>query len=121
MYQIAIVGAGPAGLSAAARAADRDRRAKRSTPSYVLLEGFNAHATVEWVGDRFLNRRNTVLAPSYTEWGAGIGYRFPRWEVRLDGDNLGDERAAVSESELGDAQFYRLPARSLRLTASARF
>ena len=58
---------------------------------------------------------------AYTEWGAGIGYRFPRWEIRLDGDNLGDERAAVSESELGDAQFYRLPARSLRLTASARF
>ncbi|HEV8238741.1 MAG TPA: TonB-dependent receptor [Thermoanaerobaculia bacterium] len=89
--------------------------------TWAPKEGFNAHATVEWVGDRFLNRRNTVLAPSYTEWGAGIGYRFPRWEVRLDGDNLGDERAAVSESELGDAQFYRLPARTLRLTASARF
>ncbi|HXT19154.1 MAG TPA: TonB-dependent receptor, partial [Thermoanaerobaculia bacterium] len=83
--------------------------------------GFNAHAEVEWVGDRFLNRRNTVLAPSYTEWGAGVGYRFPRWEVRLDGDNLGDERAPVSESELGDAQFYRLPARSYRVSAAVRF
>jgi len=89
--------------------------------TWAPAQGFNAHATVEWVGDRFLNRRNTVLAPSYTEWGAGVGYRFARWELRVDGDNLGDERPAVSESELGDAQFYRLPARSVRLTASARF
>jgi outer membrane receptor protein involved in Fe transport len=89
--------------------------------TWAPKEGFNAHATVEWVGDRFLNRRNTVLAPDYTEWGAGVGYRFARWELRLDGDNLGDERPAVSESELGDAQFYRLPARNLRLTGSVRF
>lgn len=83
--------------------------------------GFGAYAEVEWVGDRFLNRRNTVLAPSYTEWGAGVAYRLPRWELRLDGENLGDERAAVSESEIGDAQFYRLPARTVRLSASMRF
>jgi outer membrane receptor protein involved in Fe transport len=89
--------------------------------TWAPAAGFNAHAAYEWVGDRFLNRRNTVLAPSYSEWGAGIGYRFARWEVRLDGENLGDERPAVSESELGDAQFYRLPARELRLNASARF
>ena len=43
-FNIVIIGAGPAGLSAAARAADRDRRAGRSTPSYLLLEGFNEHA-----------------------------------------------------------------------------
>ncbi len=89
--------------------------------AWAPAAGFNAHAQVEWVGDRFLSRRNTVLAPSYTEWGAGIGYRFPTWDLRLDGENLGDERAAVSESELGDAQFYRLPARALRLTAGVRF
>lgn len=38
-YQLAIVGSGPAGLSAAGRAAEIDRRAGRSSPSYVLLEG----------------------------------------------------------------------------------
>jgi iron complex outermembrane recepter protein len=97
------------------------RRLWSSGLTWAPAQGINAHATVEWVGDRFLNRRNTVLAPSYTEWGAGVGYRFARWELRLDGENLGDERPAVSESELGDAQFYRLPARTLRLTASARF
>jgi len=38
-FQLAIIGAGPAGLSAAARAAEIDARAARTTPSYVLLEG----------------------------------------------------------------------------------
>jgi Fe-S-cluster-containing hydrogenase component 2/thioredoxin reductase/CRP-like cAMP-binding protein len=43
-YQIAIIGAGPAGLSAAGRAAERDRLSQRSFPSYILLEGFEASA-----------------------------------------------------------------------------
>ena len=38
-YHLAIIGAGPAGLSAAARAAGIDARAGRSTPSYIVLEG----------------------------------------------------------------------------------
>lgn len=42
--KIAIVGAGPAGLSAAGRAAYHDREQGRSTPSYVLLEGFSTFA-----------------------------------------------------------------------------
>jgi thioredoxin reductase len=39
-YKIAIVGSGPAGLSAAARAAALDREAGREQPSYILLEAF---------------------------------------------------------------------------------
>src|SRR6185295_19746264 len=74
MYQIAIIGAGPAGLSAAARAADRDRRAKRSTPSYVLLEGFNVHAkTIQ----RYQKGKHVMAEPGFLdlrsdlEFGAG--------------------------------------------------
>lgn len=43
-YCIAIIGAGPAGLSAAGRSAELDANAKRSRPSYVLLEGSSAAA-----------------------------------------------------------------------------
>ncbi len=43
-YHIAIVGAGPAGLSAAGRAAEYDRESGASEPSYILLEGFNTFA-----------------------------------------------------------------------------
>lgn len=83
MYQIAIVGAGPAGLSAAARAADRDRRAKRATPSYVLLEGFNAHAkTIQ----RYQKGKHVMAEPGFLdlrsdlEFGAGSREKvLARW------------------------------------------
>jgi NADPH-dependent 2,4-dienoyl-CoA reductase/sulfur reductase-like enzyme len=40
-YHIAIVGAGPAGLSAAGRAAHYDAEAGVASPGYILLEGFS--------------------------------------------------------------------------------
>jgi thioredoxin reductase/Fe-S-cluster-containing hydrogenase component 2 len=43
-FRVAIVGAGPAGLSAAARAAQLDLKAGRTAPTHVLLEGSPAHA-----------------------------------------------------------------------------
>lgn len=39
-YHIAVVGSGPAGLSAAARAAFYDRKNKVATPTHILLEAF---------------------------------------------------------------------------------
>ena len=44
-FEVAIVGAGPAGLSAAGRAQSHDAESGTSTPSYVLLEGFEF---VQW-------------------------------------------------------------------------
>jgi Fe-S-cluster-containing hydrogenase component 2/thioredoxin reductase len=43
-FHIAIIGAGPAGLSAAGRAAFYDRESGAKTPGYVLLEGFSTFA-----------------------------------------------------------------------------
>jgi outer membrane receptor protein involved in Fe transport len=88
---------------------------------YAPPRGLVALAEVRLVGSRYLNKRNTALAPGYTEVSAGLGWRAAKWEARLDGRNLGDERAAVSESELGDAQYYRLPARRIELSLSRRF
>lgn len=76
---------------------------------------------VKYTGDRFLNKRNSALAEPFTAVDAGAGYRLGRWELRLDGRNLTDRRDAVSESELGDAQYYLLPARRLDLTFGVRF
>jgi iron complex outermembrane receptor protein len=83
--------------------------------------GVFGFASWNQVGERFLNKRNTALAAPYDTWAAGVGYRFATWELRLDGFNLTDERDPVAESELGDAQYYRLPARNVRLTWAARF
>jgi outer membrane receptor protein involved in Fe transport len=77
--------------------------------------GLNATANANFTGDRYMNKRNTALAPSFTSYDAGVGYRMKGWEVRVDGRNLTDERDAVAESEFGDSQFYRMPARTFTL------
>jgi outer membrane receptor protein involved in Fe transport len=83
--------------------------------------GLNAWLAGNYVGERWLNKRNTALADSYTTLAAGLGWRFAQWSLRLDGWNLTGERPPVAESELGDAQYYRLPARSFTATARCGF
>ncbi len=78
--------------------------------------GFTAHGGANYVGPRYLNKRNTALATGYTTWSAGVGYRFGRGELRIDGRNLNDVRPPIAESELGDAQYYRLPSRTVDLS-----
>ena len=63
----------------------------------------------------------TALAAAFTTWSGGVGYRFGRGEVRLDGRNLNDVRPPVSESELGDGQYYRMPARSWEISYRTNF
>ena len=48
-------------------------------------------------------------------------WRGARYELRAFGRNLGDRRDPVSESELGDAQYYRMTARRFDVLASFRF
>jgi iron complex outermembrane receptor protein len=83
--------------------------------------GFTAHGEVRYTGSRYLNRRNTALAPSFTSYSAGIGWHQKNWGVRLDGENLGDARDPVSESELGDGQYYRLAARQIWVSFNWQF
>ncbi|MDB4892317.1 MAG: TonB-dependent receptor [Gemmatimonadetes bacterium] len=86
-------------------------------PEYGLV----ASVTMNYSGDRYLNKRNTALADAFTTIDAGVGFRVNDWEFRVDGRNLGDRRDAVSESEFGDAQYYRMPARSLRAGIAVRY
>ncbi|MEZ4585277.1 MAG: TonB-dependent receptor [Gemmatimonadales bacterium] len=83
--------------------------------------GVIAHASVGYTGDRYLNKRNTALAEGFWTFDAGIGYRLDRVEFRLDGRNLGDRRDPVSESEFGDAQYYRMTPRSVRVGIALRY
>ncbi|HEY0557370.1 MAG TPA: TonB-dependent receptor [Thermoanaerobaculia bacterium] len=88
---------------------------------YSPAQGFFASLTANYVGSRVLDEQNEILAPSYTTVSAGIGYRSGPWQVRLDGQNLNDTRPPVSQSELGDGQYYLLPARTFRLGLAYRF
>jgi iron complex outermembrane receptor protein len=88
---------------------------------YAPVQGWEGSLVWNYVGDRFLNKGNSVVAGSYTTVDAGIGYRQDAWEVRLDGYNLTDRRDPVAESELGDAQFYRLSGRAAQISVSFGF
>jgi outer membrane receptor protein involved in Fe transport len=83
--------------------------------------GVVASLTVNYTGERFLDKRNRVLAQGFATVDAGGGYRFDRYELRLDGRNLGNRRDPVSESELGDAQYYRMAARRVDVSLGVRF
>jgi iron complex outermembrane receptor protein len=80
-----------------------------------------ASAELSYVGSRYLDKRNTALAEAYATLAAMVGYRKDRLELRISGRNLTDRRDPVSESELGDAQYYRLFPRRIDATASVRF
>lgn len=89
--------------------------------SWSPAQGLFASGELNYVGSRYLNKRNTALAESYATLAALVGYRHGRYEVRLSGRNLTDRRDPVSESELGDAQYYRLFPRRFDLAGSVRF
>lgn len=89
--------------------------------SYLPEDGLSAWATWNLVGERYLNKRNTALAPSFDTYSAGLGYRFDAWSLAFLGENLTDERDPVAESEFGDAQYYRQPAASYELRVSFGF
>jgi outer membrane receptor protein involved in Fe transport len=89
--------------------------------TYAPARGFIATFQLNVVGDRFLNKRNTALADAYTTFGLGAGYRAERWELRVDAQNVNDTRPPVSESELGEAQYYRLTPRRIALSTIFHF
>jgi iron complex outermembrane recepter protein len=86
--------------------------------TYGGRQGFHASITANYVGDRFLDIRNTIRAGAYLTTDASIGYQFPTSAVTLSGYNLTDRRDPVLTSELGEQQFYRLPGRRAFLKLS---
>ena len=85
-------------------------------------QGVQLAVSLNYAGKRFLNKGNTAIASGYATLDSRIGWRFAdRWALFVEAENLTDRRDAVAESELGDAQFYRLPGRRILLTASRGF
>ena len=76
-------------------------------------QGVIASFVANYSGRRYLNKSNTAIAPGYASLDAGLGYRWRHYELRVDGSNLTDRRDPVAESEIGDAQFYRLSGRTV--------
>jgi len=88
--------------------------------TYAPGRTWNWNAVMNYSGERYLTKRNTARAKPYTVWSAGAGRAAGRGEVRVDARNLFDVRPPVAESELGDAQYYRLAARSIEISYRMR-
>ena len=89
--------------------------------AYAPGHGLLATAEMNYVGAVFLNQRNTAPTSGYATYAASLGWRERAWDFRLGGQNLTDRRKPVSESELGDAQYYILPGRQLKASVHYRF
>jgi Fe-S-cluster-containing hydrogenase component 2/thioredoxin reductase len=75
-----IVGAGPAGLSAAARAAQADQIQKNATPSYLLLEGSASHAkTIQ----RYQKGKLVMAEPGFLDLRSDLRFRQGKREEIL--------------------------------------
>jgi len=83
---------------------------------YAPDRGWRGSLTSSWIGAHWLNSLNTFEAPAYAVIDASIGYRFEKFTLALLGSNIGDRRDAAQVSELGEGQFYRLPARRIDAT-----
>jgi Fe-S-cluster-containing hydrogenase component 2/thioredoxin reductase len=71
VYQLAILGAGPAGLSCAARAAQIDLRTKQASPTYVLLEGSSLHAkTIQ----RYQKGKHVMAEPGFLDLRSDVRF-----------------------------------------------
>jgi iron complex outermembrane receptor protein len=83
--------------------------------------GPGAFINVRHQNHRPLNRRNTFYTPSFFSCDAGVNWEFGWARVSVYGRNLTDSRHYVTESELGDSQFYVAPPRSFAADLSVRF
>ena len=80
-YRIAIIGSGPAGLSAAARAAEIDAAERPGgAPSHILLEAFEAHArTIQ----RYQKGKFVMAEPGFLDLRSPLRFRAGAREAVL--------------------------------------
>lgn len=83
--------------------------------------GIGLWGAMRYQGERPFNRRNTFFADPYTEWDAGASWNRAKWRVSVVGRNLSDDRHVVTESEIGDSQFYVAPPARVTAEVAYRF
>jgi outer membrane receptor for ferric coprogen and ferric-rhodotorulic acid len=72
------------------------------------------HVELDW--SILAEQPQHLRGPAYAVVDASLGYRFQQFTVSVLGSNLGNRRDGAQLSELGEGQFYRLPARRIDAT-----
>ncbi|GAC1526278.1 MAG: TonB-dependent siderophore receptor [Ramlibacter sp.] len=80
---------------------------------YAPFSGWRGSLIASYTGRRYLDKANVFVAGGYSTLDASVGYAFKTATLSLTGTNLGNRRDALIGSELGEGQFYRVPARRL--------
>jgi len=88
---------------------------------YAPKAGLGVWAAVRHQGVRPLDPENTASVPAFFEWDAGVSWENDSLRLSFVGRNLGDNRRFVTESEIGDSQFYIAPPRRFLGEIAFRF
>jgi iron complex outermembrane receptor protein len=94
---------------------------------YRQASGFYAQINARAASSYYVDFANSLSAPSYTLWGAKVGYEAPskKWEVFVDARNLTNERYATASNTAYDAKgqdsanFY--PGDAINVTTGVAF
>ncbi len=87
--------------------------------SYAPAKWLGGWIAARHQGQRPLTRRNTFWTEPFDELDAGLTFAAYGARLAVTGRNLGDERHFVSESDVGDSQFYYAPPK--RFTAEVTY
>jgi len=88
---------------------------------YRSRVGLTVWGAVRHQGNRALDRDNIATLAAFEEYDAGASYSLKRYSIAVSGRNLGDDRHLVTESEVGDAQFYVAAPARVTAQVSAQF
>jgi iron complex outermembrane receptor protein len=88
---------------------------------YASKRGPGAFVAVRHQSQRPLTRRNTFFTGPFYETDAAVSWEFPWGGLSVVGRNLGDSRHYVSESDVGDSQFYIAAPRRFTAELAVRF
>jgi len=92
-YHIAVIGAGPAGLSAAGRAAHYDSESGAAQPGYILLEGFSTFAkTIQ----KYQRGKHVMDEPGFLELRSPMPFLAGKREDVLDSWQDSIQNAAIN-------------------------
>ena len=82
------------------------RQVYQAELQYRQAGGFYAQLNARAASSYYVDFANTLSAPSYTLWGAKVGYEAPskKWEVFVDARNLTNQRYATATNTAYDAK-----------------